>query len=142
MTEKQQKLYFRRWGAVRRILRQRGFSASEADAERKAIHARANAPASAKAFNNSHLDAVLEEFDAILQPDRLPDRQSASAKARIIYSIRQVIVKSDIEHPEAYAAKIIAGKCHGKTLADLETIDLAPLRQLLITLRSRMLSRS
>lgn len=130
MTAKQKRLYFSEWGLVRRTLRDRGYSPKEADAERRELHRQAGVPDSSQEFNSTgHLDAVLEQFRAISQPDRIPDTEEESKRRRLIWKIEQ------LDHDEPYRAHIAHDKFNACTnWRDLRVRDL---RHLLMTLNAR-----
>ena len=99
MTAKQESLYWRRWGRVRKVLIELGeFSKEDADAHRHDIHREAlGADKSHKDFTNKDLDRVLDAFDAILviqEGARAGDRSDQPVK-RLIWSIEHLGLPSD-----------------------------------------------
>lgn len=89
MTTKQRALYFREWSAARKRLREAGFSPSDAEAERRRIHAENNLPESSKDFNRGgHLDAFIKACRAITGRSSI-DVQDQERK-RLVYLIEQI----------------------------------------------------
>ena len=92
MTPKQQSLYWREWGNVRRVLIAAGRTPAEADAQRHRIHIeQLGRDVSSKRLTNAQLDAVLAGFRAYSRPDDLmaqlrqldqPDQRLSAYKAR------------------------------------------------------------
>jgi len=104
MTERQEKLYWREWAAVR---------AAWPDANRHELHARAlGLDKSHKAFSNADFDRVLAEFRAVSRPTDVDAqlRQLRQVRTRLIWkiTIEQVALLSVFmagEHePERQAA--------------------------------------
>ena len=130
MTALQNRLYFREWGRVRAACKQQGFPIPE----RHDLHLKAlGLDKSHLDFTNEDLDQVLAEFRAISQPDNLAAqlRQQEQPRRRLLYSIWRM-------GPEPYWRAIARDK-FGTT--DETRLDLAQLRQLLITLAARARSR-
>ena len=130
MTPKQRALYFREWGRVRATCRQQGFPVPD----RHGLHVKAlGLDKSHLDFTNEDLDQVLAEFRAISQPENLAAqlRQQDQPRRRLLYSIRRLAA-------EPYWRAIAQDKFG---TADETRLDLAQLRQLLITLTARARSR-
>lgn len=94
MTAKQESLYWRRWGRVRKVLIELGeFSKEDADAHRHEIHREAlGIDKSHKDFTNKDLDRILDAFDSILviqEGARVGDRSNQPAK-RLIWAIERL----------------------------------------------------
>lgn len=130
MTTLQNRLYFREWGRVRSACKQQGFPIPD----RHGIHVKAlGVDKSHLDFTNENLDQVLAEFRAISQPDNLAAklRQQDQPRRRLLYSIWRLA-------PEPYWRSIAQDKLG---TADETRLDLAQLRQLIITLAARARSR-
>lgn len=146
----QLRLYRREWGAVRKILRGRGYSPVAADEERHALHVQAlGTDKSSLKFSNTDLDKVLEVFRGISRDTDLGaqlDLQQQPLKRR-----RFVIVQlcEQLGHDEGYAYGIAhemhrgepgAKRKRGARLAsaDLDELDAAGLDKIIIALRKQI----
>jgi hypothetical protein len=130
MTTLQNRLYFREWGRVRSACKHLRFPIPD----RHGLHVKAlGVDKSHLDFTNENLDQVLAEFRAISQPDNLAAqlRQQDQPRRRLLYSIWRLA-------PEPYWRAIAQDKFG---TADETRLDLAQLRQLLITLAARARSR-
>lgn len=132
MTKKQQQLYFREWGKVRRHLRAAGYSPKEADAERLEIHRRRDLPKSSKNFNKTtNLDAFITECRLILGSSAVD--VTDQPRKRLVHAIRSLGLD------DAYLNKLALDKGHGP---EWQALKPEQLQQLLFTAKARARSRA
>lgn len=94
MSPAQNKLYYREWGAVRKMLRAEGLSPSESDKMRHKLHEQAlGADKSSKEFTNSDLDKVLAIFRAKTRPTDTAGqiRQLQQGKKRYLQAFNKLV---------------------------------------------------
>ncbi|MCX6923407.1 MAG: hypothetical protein NT154_09405 [Verrucomicrobia bacterium] len=130
MTALQNSLYFREWGRARAACKQQGFPVPD----RHSLHVKAlGQDKSHLDFTNEDFDLVLAEFRALSQPDNLAAqlRQQDQPRRRLLYTICSLA-------PEPYWRAIARDKFG---TSDLDSLDLAQLHQLRITLAARSRSR-
>lgn len=120
MTTAQTKLYFREWGAARKILREAGFSAADADAERLAIHRENGLPESSKDFNRTtHLDTFIKACRKVTGKSSI--HIDDQARKRLVHRIE----KTGLD--DAYLNKICRDKKEGMDWRALPISDLEKL---------------
>lgn len=130
LSAKQNKWYWREWGAVVKTCR----AAGHPQPDRHGLHIKAlGRDRSHVVFSNADLDAVLAEFRAISDPANLyvQQRLAAGQKERLLWKIRQLA-------PEAYTAEIVLDRFNTE---DVTTLDAHQLRQLRDTLQARAVAR-
>lgn len=125
-------MYFREWAPARKRLIQSGFSAKEADAERKRIHDDEGLPESSKHFNKtSHPDKFFKACRAICGTTQIDvDDQ---ARKRLVYTIEQLGLDDD------YLNHLVRAKKAG---VDWRATPADDLRHLLYTAKKRAASKS
>lgn len=133
MNDRQTKLYLRRWGAVRKVLRELGeFSPKQADAERHVIHIEAlGFDKSSKDFTNKDLDKVLDKFEQRLVLFTGPlksSREDTQPLKRTIYGIESH------GFPDAYLNAITRDAF---LVDDWRTLDLDRMRKFHLTVIGR-----
>jgi hypothetical protein len=106
MTEKQTRMYWRAWAAVRR---------ADPEADRQALTVQAlGRLRSSKDLTNAELDRVLAAFRAVSHPDDVDGqlRPQEQAQARRDHRIAEVMACLRVyrENPEAYVARVIADR--------------------------------
>lgn len=145
MTPKQQSLYWREWGNVRRALVAAGRTPAEADAQRHRIHIeQLGRDVSSKRLTNAQLDAVLAGFRAYSRPDDLmaqlrlidqPEERLAAYKRRAVELAERCGVE---EHGvEAYLDTLARRICT-RTWATVTETDAAKLCGILEQQAQRM----
>jgi len=123
MTTAQLNLYRRLAGQARKVWRARGIPASECEAERHALHARAlGANKSSLDFTNGDFDKVKGALLAVIDGSDLGAQIDAlnQPKKRRLWSIRDLLAK--MQKPEAYAMAI-ARQMHGGALSSAASLD-------------------
>lgn len=134
MTPKQQSLYWREWGNVRRVLVAAGRTPAEADAQRHRIHIeQLGRDASSKRLTNAQFDSVLAGFRAYSRSDDLmaqlrlidqPEQRLASYKRRAAELADQCGVEE--EGRDAYLDALARRIC-SRTWATVTETDAAKL---------------
>lgn len=125
ITKKQDWLYWREWGAVRKV---------DPAADRHALHAQAlGADKSHKDFSNADLDKVLGVFRAISDASNLNAqlRQAGQERFRLKFSIGKLA-------PASYTAAICQDRFGTR---DLDELTIEQLLQVRITLSARASAR-
>lgn len=152
MTEKQDALYWREWGALTRLCKRDGVAAPD----RHELHAKAlGADKGHKDFTNADFDKVLAEFRVWSQPGDLRGqlKQEAMPRTRALWGIEhellpQLVVVLDgmpsepqqaIHRATAYVAGIAERKFGTAEFGSLPDV---PLHQLFITVAARIRTRA
>ncbi|MBX3736697.1 MAG: hypothetical protein KF715_08415 [Candidatus Didemnitutus sp.] len=133
------------WGKVRRLLRERGLSAKDADARRHQIHVKAlGSDKSSLDFTNRDFDKVLSHFIAILEPDNLEAQiriieQPELRRARMIELCRELVGGlpqiADAVNPEFYASNYLdalAKRVRGRPFESLDEAGLGVIHGILV----------
>lgn len=137
MTPKQTSLYWRSWSRVRKALVDLGgFTAEEADAERKAIMMEACGTDSSKALTNRQLDKCLDAFDraaVLVAGPTAANRAEEQPTKRLIHAIRSLGL------PEPYLRAISRDQFQTE---DWEQLNERQLSRLRYTATSRARARA
>jgi len=139
LSPAQKSLYWRTWSKVRKTYIELGeFSPSEADQQRHELHRSAlGQDKSSTAFTNRDLDAILDQFQAVLVltdgPQTGAPRALSQPLNRLIYAIQALAL------PPAYVAAIARDEFHTDAW---EALDEAALTRLRFTLTTRARRRA
>jgi len=134
MTEKQERLYWREWGAVSRALKARGMTAAQIAAARHELHETALGFDMGHAdFSNEETDKIFATFRSLSRPDDMAAQVAAirAPRERLLWSVRSLAAPS-------YATAIARDRFD---CADLENLTDAQLQQLKVTLIQRNRAR-
>jgi len=111
MTEKQEKLYWREWAAVRFACKRRALT----EPDRHELHAKAlGEDKSHKSLNNADFDRVLAEFRSWSQPENVSGqvRQIEQPRTRSLRKAGELMACLELYHPDpvGYVREIIRDK--------------------------------
>jgi hypothetical protein len=129
MTPRQERLYWREWGAVR-ACQARGWP----EPDRHELHRKAvGASVSHKLFDNVKLDRVLAAFRSYSRPDDLEAqlRPDSQKRARLVWKIRQELLPGlalYVDHPDAYVERICRDKFGTASWEQLSEVRADPAR--------------
>ena len=135
MTHAQRNLYFNYW---QQIVKLKGWTAAEAEAQRKDYHERAGlGRCSAKEIDKLHgFDAIKAVFLAELNPASVEDQlaQLNQPRTRALYVIAQLEadLAEHIEHVAPYVNAILRDRFGGVAKGDLSLEQLEQLRKTLV----------